>query len=216
MVACQTENNVPVVGKDEVLRHRDMHWIRIDRYYSGTGSDVSTAYQPMLCQHCEKAPCETVCPVLATTHSEEGLNEQVYNRCVGTRYCANNCPYKARRFNWFAYAHDDTLHNLVLNPDVTLRSRGVMEKCTFCVQRIEEAKIESRRQGKPLGDGEVQTACQQSCPAQAIVFGDMKDANSRVAQLRKNPRHYQVLGELNIGPSVGYLKVVRREKGAVT
>jgi molybdopterin-containing oxidoreductase family iron-sulfur binding subunit len=216
MIACQAENNVPVVGKDEVQRHRDMHWLRIDRYYSGTGAELDVAHQPMLCQHCEKAPCETVCPVLATTHSAEGLNEQVYNRCVGTRYCANNCPYKVRRFNWFAYAHDDTLQNLALNPNVTVRSRGVMEKCTFCVQRIEEARIEARRQGKPLADGDVQTACQQSCPAQAIVFGDMKDPKSRVAQSRKNPRHYHVLGELNIGPSVGYLKVVRPDKGAHT
>jgi molybdopterin-containing oxidoreductase family iron-sulfur binding subunit len=216
MVACQAENNVPVVGKDEVRRQRDMHWIRIDRYYSGVGRDWSVAYQPMLCQHCERAPCETVCPVLATTHSAEGLNEQVYNRCVGTRYCANNCPYKVRRFNWFAYAHEDNLHNLALNPDVTVRSRGVMEKCTFCIQRIEEARIEATRRGIPLRDGELQTACQQSCPAQAIVFGDLNDPRSRVAQLRKNPRHYHVLGELNIGPSVGYLKVVRAEKGAAT
>jgi Fe-S-cluster-containing dehydrogenase component len=209
VIACQAENNVPVVGKDEVRRQREMHWLRIDRYYSGDGDAVEVAHQPMLCHHCERAPCETVCPVLATTHSEEGLNEQVYNRCVGTRYCANNCPFKVRRFNWFAYAHDDTLQNLALNPDVTVRSRGVMEKCTFCVQRIQEARVEARRRGEPLPDGAVQTACQQSCPAQAIRFGDLNDPASRVARQRHDPRHYQALAELNIGPAVGYLKIVR-------
>jgi molybdopterin-containing oxidoreductase family iron-sulfur binding subunit len=211
VIACQAENNVPVVGRDEVRRQREMHWLRIDRYYSGTSPAVEVAHQPMLCQHCERAPCETVCPVLATVHSAEGLNEQVYNRCVGTRYCANNCPYKVRRFNWFAYAHDDTLQNLALNPDVTVRSRGVMEKCTFCVQRLQEAKIEARRRGEQLHDGAVQTACQQSCPARAIVFGDRNDPGSRVARLRDDPRHYHTLAELNIGPAVGYLKVVRSE-----
>jgi molybdopterin-containing oxidoreductase family iron-sulfur binding subunit len=209
VIACQAENNVPVVGRDEVRRQREMHWLRIDRYYSGAGAEVEVAHQPMLCQHCERAPCETVCPVLATVHSAEGLNEQVYNRCVGTRYCANNCPYKVRRFNWFAYAHEDTLQNLALNPDVTVRSRGVMEKCTFCVQRLQEAKIEARRRGEPIRDGEVQTACQQSCPARAIVFGNLSDPASRVARLRDDPRHYHTLAELNIGPAVGYLKVVR-------
>jgi Fe-S-cluster-containing dehydrogenase component len=212
VIACQAENNVPVVGRDEVRRQREMHWLRIDRYYSGTGPEAEVAHQPMLCHHCERAPCETVCPVLATVHSAEGLNEQVYNRCVGTRYCANNCPYKVRRFNWFAYAHDDTLQNLALNPDVTVRSRGVMEKCTFCVQRLQEAKIEARRRGEPLTDGAVQTACQQSCPAQAIVFGDLNDPRSRVSQQREDARHYHTLAELNIGPAVGYLKLVRAEK----
>jgi molybdopterin-containing oxidoreductase family iron-sulfur binding subunit len=239
VIACQAENNVPVVGRDEVRRHREMHWLRIDRYYSGAkdphnsdaqakdsraraagvaeSSTFQVVHQPMLCQQCERAPCETVCPVLASVHSEEGLNEQVYNRCVGTRYCSNNCPYKVRRFNWFAYAHEDPLLNLSLNPDVTVRSRGVMEKCTFCVQRLQEAKIAARRRGEQLHDGDVQTACQQSCPAQAILFGDLKekDPKSRVAQLRDDPRHYHALAELNIGPAVGYLKVVRPDKGAV-
>jgi molybdopterin-containing oxidoreductase family iron-sulfur binding subunit len=216
VIACQAENNVPVVGRDEIRRQREMHWLRIDRYYSDSpvanapsSRGVEVSHQPMLCQQCDRAPCETVCPVLATVHSEEGLNEQVYNRCVGTRYCANNCPYKVRRFNWFAYAHEDKLLNLALNPDVTVRSRGVMEKCTFCVQRLQEAKIAARRRGEPLRDGEVQTACQQSCPSQAIIFGDLNDPTSRVARLRGDRRHYHALAELNIGPAVGYLKVVR-------
>jgi molybdopterin-containing oxidoreductase family iron-sulfur binding subunit len=212
VIACQVENNIPVVGKDEVSRRRDMHWIRIDRYYSGDDDDLEVAHQPMLCQHCENAPCETVCPVLATVHSEEGLNHQIYNRCVGTRYCANNCPYKVRRFNWFDYAHDDRLENLVLNPDVTVRSRGVMEKCSLCVQRIQEAKIEAKRSGVALTDGSIRTACEQSCPASAIHFGDMNDPGSRLAGLLENPRRYRVLEELNVAPAVNYLKIVRDGK----
>jgi molybdopterin-containing oxidoreductase family iron-sulfur binding subunit len=212
VIACQVENNIPVVGKDEVDRHREMHWLRVDRYYAdrpssapgneGEGGEVDVAFQPMLCQHCGNAPCETVCPVLATAHSSEGLNQQVYNRCVGTRYCANNCPYKVRRFNWFDYPHEDALENLVLNPDVTVRSRGVMEKCSFCVQRIQEARFEARRRGVALAAIDLQTACQQSCPAQAIRFGPR-------AQLDPGNRSYQVLAELNVQPAVHYLKIVR-------
>ena len=209
VVACQVENNVPVVGKDEVIRNREMHWIRVDRYYSGETGDVHVAHQPMMCQQCEHAPCETVCPVLATVHSEEGLNQQVYNRCVGTRYCANNCPYKTRRFNWFDYRREDRLANMVLNPDVAVRTRGVMEKCSFCVQRIQDARIEAKAGGKPLADGDIRTACQQSCPAAAITFGDWNDPKSRVARLMKSKRRYRVLEELNVRPSVGYLKLVR-------
>ncbi len=210
VVACQAENNVPVVGRDEVLRHREMHWMRIDRYYADRpGGGVDVIHQPMLCQHCENASCETVCPVLATVHSEEGLNQQVYNRCVGTRYCANNCAYKVRRFNWFDYPREDRLQNLVLNPDVVVRSRGVMEKCSLCVQRLQDAKVEARRQGLSLADGAAQTACQQSCPAQAITFGDANNPDSRVAHLMHDPRHFRVLEELNVKPSVGYLTLVR-------
>jgi MoCo/4Fe-4S cofactor protein with predicted Tat translocation signal len=213
IVACNAENNVPVVGRDEVRRRREMHWLRIDRYYAEReDGEVLAVHQPMMCQQCENASCETVCPVLATVHSEEGLNEQVYNRCVGTRYCANNCAYKTRRFNWFTYAHDDTLQNLALNPDVTVRTRGIMEKCTFCVQRIQEAKAEAKRNDRPLADGAIQTACQQSCPAGAIVFGDINDPNSRISKLAASGRSYKVLEELNVRPSVVYQRVVRNRE----
>jgi MoCo/4Fe-4S cofactor protein with predicted Tat translocation signal len=208
VIACQAENNIPVVGRDEFLRHREMHWLRIDRYYRGQ-DEIDTVHQPMLCQQCANAPCETVCPVLATVHSDEGLNQQIYNRCVGTRYCANNCPYKVRRFNWFDYPREDRLANLALNPDVTVRSRGVMEKCTFCVQRIQEAKIEAKTQGKALADGDVQTACQQSCPSRAIIFGDLNDPQSRVSKAMRSSRNYRVFENLNFRPAVGYLELVR-------
>ncbi len=212
VVACQVENNVPVVGRDEVRRKRIMHWLRIDRYYCDNHGEVDVAHQPMMCHHCDHAPCETVCPVLATVHSEEGLNQQTYNRCVGTRYCANNCPYKVRRFNWFEYAREDTLANMMLNPDVTVRSRGVMEKCSFCVQRIEEVRVEAKREGRPIADGDVLPACQQSCPARAIVFGDMNDPESAVSKLIAGGRHYRLLEETNVRPSVGYLGLVRNRQ----
>ncbi len=209
IISCQAENNVPVVGKDEVRRRREMHWIRVDRYYSDDGGDLRVVHQPVMCQHCDHAPCEPVCPVLATLHSREGINQQIYNRCVGTRYCANNCPYKVRRFNWFDYPREDPLQNLVLNPDVTVRSRGVMEKCSLCVQRIEEVRATALREGRRIGSSEIQPACGQSCPAGAIIFGDVNDPDSPVSGARKNPRHYRMLWEMNFRPSVGYLTKVR-------
>jgi Fe-S-cluster-containing dehydrogenase component/anaerobic selenocysteine-containing dehydrogenase len=217
VIACQAENNVPVVGKSEVIRNREMHWIRIDRYYSGSEDNPTSVQQPMMCQHCGRAPCETVCPVLATTHSSDGLNQQVYNRCVGTRYCLNNCPYKVRRFNWHQYSQnleydytmESPLSRMVLNPEVTVRSRGVMEKCSMCVQRIQSARTAALQAQRTVRDGDIQTACQQVCPTQAIVFGDLKDLNSRASQLRGNQRYYHVLDDLGTVPNVGYLAKVR-------
>ncbi|WP_139920069.1 TAT-variant-translocated molybdopterin oxidoreductase [Hymenobacter sp. DG01] len=249
VIGCQAENNVAVVGKQEVINRREMHWMRIDRYYSSNhhktefetegkldtyaamedpSENPQVIFQPMLCQHCNHAPCETVCPVLATTHSSEGLNQMTYNRCVGTRYCANNCPYKVRRFNWFSYYSNEKfetvnghmftdLGRMVLNPDVTVRARGVMEKCSFCVQRIQLGKLEAKKQKRRPQDGEVVSACAQSCPTQAIVFGDMRDPNSRISQILRREdgeRAFHVLDSINVQPNVTYLTKIRNTESS--
>ena len=210
IVACQAENNIPSVGKDQVLARREMHWLRVDRYFAGDMDEPTLHYQPLPCMQCENAPCELVCPVAATVHSDEGLNDMVYNRCVGTRYCSNNCPYKVRRFNFLRYSDKDTpVLELLNNPDVTVRSRGIMEKCTYCVQRIERKRIETRIEGRSILDGELETACQQSCPADAIVFGSLNDAQGRVTRLHADPRRYDLLHELGTRPRTAYLARVR-------
>lgn len=214
VVACMAENNIPVVGREQVRNSRDMHWIRIDRYYTGNPENPGLVFQPMLCQHCENAPCETVCPVLATTHDDEGLNIMTYNRCVGTRYCQNNCPYKVRRFNFFDHwkSYQGTM-NMVWNPDVTVRSRGIMEKCTFCVQRIQDAKNHAKDLDQPVKEGELKTACQQTCPTSAITFGNINSPATLVSRLRTDARAFRVLENLNTVPSISYLTKVRNVEG---
>jgi molybdopterin-containing oxidoreductase family iron-sulfur binding subunit len=213
VVACTSENNIQVIGKEEVSRGRHMYWLRMDRYYVSdeeNADDPDMLMQPVMCQHCENAPCESVCPVAATVHSPDGTNQMIYNRCIGTRYCQNNCPYKVRRFNFFNWTRTlPTEVQMAQNPNVTMRFRGVMEKCTFCVQRVREAQQHAQNEDRRIRDGEVQTACQQACPADAIAFGDLNDPESQVVHERKNPRRYELLAYLNTKPRLSYLARVR-------
>jgi len=214
VLACQSENNIPTVGPDQIIRGREMHWIRIDRYYEGEEDNPKVLHQPMLCQHCDSAPCENVCPVNATNHSPDGLNQMAYNRCVGTRYCANNCPYKVRRFNFLEFTADKTEpESLVYNPEVTVRPRGVMEKCSFCVQRIQDGRMRAKAEGRPVADGDIQPACAAACPSEAIVFGDLKDPNSKVSKMARTGRSFKVLEELGARPAVSYLADLKNPAG---
>ena len=224
IIACQAENNVAVIGKDQVAKNRIMHWIRIDRYYSGDSDNPSTNHLPVMCQQCDHAPCENVCPVAATMHNEEGINQMTYVRCIGTRYCMNNCPYRVRRFNWYDYANNDKfdynmnneLSKMVLNPDAVVRSRGVVEKCSFCIQRIQDAKSTAKLENRAIRDGELKSACMQSCPTKAIVFGDLNNEDSAVSKLFENERNYYLLEELHTLPSVGYLTKIRNTDENIT
>lgn len=227
-MSCNVENNIPVIGREEVYKSREMHWIRIDRYYNGDPNNPDVTFQPMMCQHCDNAPCENVCPVNATNHSSEGLNQMAYNRCIGTKYCANNCPFKVRKFNWYDYQGNDSfgkwndhtdatymfedLTRMILNPDVTVRSRGVIEKCSFCVQRIQSGKLQAKSEGRPLVDGEIKTACQTACPTNAIQFGDRNDKNSQIHKIFfENARNYHMLEEMHFLPNVGYQVKIRNK-----
>ncbi len=205
VVACHAENNIQTVGKEEAVKGRAIHWIRVERYYEGDFPDVSVRFMPILCQHCNEAPCEPVCPVYATYHTSEGLSAMVYNRCVGTRFCANNCPYTVRFFNWRAPEWPQPLDRQ-LNPDVSTRPAGVMEKCTFCIQRIQDSQGQAKDEGRPLKDGEIQPACAQSCPTEAITFGDLENSESRVSKLAKSGRAFRLMEELGTKPSIVYLK----------
>jgi molybdopterin-containing oxidoreductase family iron-sulfur binding subunit len=213
IIACQAENNIPVVGKEQVLKEREMHWLRVDRYFEGEPEAPESFFQPVLCMHCEEAPCENVCPVGATVHDAEGLNVMVYNRCVGTRFCSNNCPYKVRRFNFYGYAKEQHRPPQSWNPDVTVRARGVMEKCSYCVQRIAEARIAADRDNKPVG--EVKTACQAACPAQAFTFGNLADTDSEVSKRKQSPLNFAMLEAQGTRPRTTYEALVRNPNPSI-